>query len=133
MDITSGILAGLWTSACMLWVWWLGSKEIKALTKENDRAWSHVRDWKRFAEELIEESSKNTIARLAANAIGQHHGVDWVRGIASQALTPKHYWRLEAAIERAVAQADDRVDNVDIAAVLKRHRLEAMQNNEGSE
>ena len=69
----------------------------------------------------------------AAHAIGQQHGVDWARGIAAQALSPKQYWRLEAAIERAVAQAEDRADNTDVAAVLKRHRMEAIRNHEGSE
>ena len=187
-----GIIAGLWTSACMVFVWWLCGREIKALAEEKDRAWEHMRDWQRFAKEcydreesavvrvaeldaenarlrlergdlLLQASSlrecrnkwqaahdstllqwreaesgmqqqlgeRDARARLAANAIGQQHGADWARGIASRALSPKHYWRLEAAIEREVARAEDRVDNVDVAAVLKRHRREALRGGEG--
>jgi hypothetical protein len=151
MDWTHWFLtAAAWMAIAAYWLgFYLWRKERLTIEADRDAAMRLIEVWRNMykSEERgckeAEADARNAWrilnmarasgarARLAANAIGQQHGADWARGIASRALSPKHYWRLEAAIEREVARAEDRVDNVDVAAVLKRHRREALRGGEG--
>ena len=151
MGIAGGIIAGLWTGACMVFQWWLCQRKIKRLEAERGdlllrasslrecrNKWQAAHDsillqWREADSGMQQQlGERDARARFQANAVGQQHGVDWARGIAARALSPKHYWRLEAAIEREVARAEDKADNPDVAAVLKRHRREALKH-EGNE
>ena len=120
----------------------LQANDNKTVTRERDEARRDVRKWEERAcdnaiardelqTQMYDLRDKRDQELGCAYEHGQHNGVDWARGIASRALSPKHYWRLEAAIERAVARAEDRVDNVDVAAVLKRHRRHVVRDHAG--
>jgi len=142
LQAVSAVLTATFLLGWVAYVTFWAHPEINRLARERDEARRGLRMWE-------ERACDNAIARDQLRAQihemqdardrqlgfayeeGQHFGVDFARGIASRALSPKQYWRLEAAIEREVARAEDRADNVDVAAVLKRHRREALRGGEG--